>query len=1248
MTTAAPSIRPSTVLVDKEGHPTREMFVLLSYLRQAATNLSSLVVEDQIVNGVTDMAPSENAVFDALALKADVLSLADYLTVVEASGHYQPLAEVLSALSALGNAPGVLANDGTGVLSWMGFGRVRLTADTTYHCVDYPGTGGVGGDTGTGTADDPFVGPQYALDWIEKNIDTAGFGVTLSIDSDIATENARDGFIALFIGNEPVVGGGSLAITFAGGSKITCATSGTGIISNAFKVLSIENADFDGADDSVYFTHIIVDAGEVDLVNPKFGKAGNSDQCLIGFAAILTDSGSATIYGGGNSHATQLSQGSRGSFSNYTITGTPAFATAFVLGEQNASIVFAGTFTGGATGVRYIGRTGAAIVSTNTLPGDADGQLDQTSSYNLVFGLGAVPAGGTTSQVLAKTSDTDFDTEWVDASSGSGTVASVVPGSGIDVDATDPANPVVSVETNLQAWNALATSSKLDSSALDTDGTLAANSDSKVASQKATKTFVAASIAALSTVYQAISTALGQIAGLSPSNDDFLQRKAGAWANRTVAQVKTDLSLSGSNTGDQTTVSGNAGTATALQTGRNIDGQAFDGTAAITVIAPGTHAATSKATPVDADELPIVDSAASNVLKKLTWANLKATLKTYLDTLYQPLASALTSWASVSRASGFDTFAATPTSANLAALLTDESGTGAAVFAGSPALTGTPTAPTAAVDTNTTQLATTAMVLAQAAAATPLGNAATAAVGTSTRFARADHVHPGREVLTGARTYYVGANIPAPTITIASPAVVTSTAHGLSAGDPVVFNVPLNTTAATISAANPAVVTMANTFSAGRPVKFSSTGSLPYGIVPGTTYYVISTGLSGSQFEVSATVGGSAISTAAPTAGFTNGSANITITNANTYYSVGQTTRFATTGGLPTNFATATDYFVVSASSTLITVSATNGGSAIVAGSAGSGTQTALQSGSHFTSTTGALPTGLTEGTTYYVSSASLGANSFQVADTAAHGVAGTDSINTSGSVTGSPIYNAYTGNDTNTGLAQTRAGAFLTLQAAVNAAASVDLTTKNITIQAASGTYTSGVSVVGAWVGSGSVTLTGDTTSPSNVLISTTSANGVLVTAYGRLSLSGFKVQTKTSGLGIAAQNGGVLTIAGAMEYGACVAAQIYAERAGVIIITVSYTVSGAAASHVQVLTFGYVFNVTNTVTIIGNPAFTQFASPSRFGVAEFSANTFIGSVTGARYLIVSNGAVNTFGGGASYLPGNSAGTAISPGWYA
>lgn len=59
----------------------------------------------------------------------------------------------------------------------------------------------------------------------------------------------------------------------------------------------------------------------------------------------------------------------------------------------------------------------------------------------------------------------------------------------------------------------------------------------------------------------------------------------------------------------------------------------------------------------------------------------------------------------------------------------------------SPALTGTPVAPTAAADTNTTQVATTAFVVGQAGSTFPVMNG-TATVGTSLRYARQDHVHP--------------------------------------------------------------------------------------------------------------------------------------------------------------------------------------------------------------------------------------------------------------------------------------------------------------------------------------------------------------------------------------------------------------------------------------------------------------------------------------------------------------------------
>jgi len=55
----------------------------------------------------------------------------------------------------------------------------------------------------------------------------------------------------------------------------------------------------------------------------------------------------------------------------------------------------------------------------------------------------------------------------------------------------------------------------------------------------------------------------------------------------------------------------------------------------------------------------------------------------------------------------------TATSAQILAAVSDETGTGSLVFSDSPALTGTPTAPTATADTNTTQVATTAHVFAE-------------------------------------------------------------------------------------------------------------------------------------------------------------------------------------------------------------------------------------------------------------------------------------------------------------------------------------------------------------------------------------------------------------------------------------------------------------------------------------------------------------------------------------------------------
>lgn len=69
------------------------------------------------------------------------------------------------------------------------------------------------------------------------------------------------------------------------------------------------------------------------------------------------------------------------------------------------------------------------------------------------------------------------------------------------------------------------------------------------------------------------------------------------------------------------------------------------------------------------------------------------------------------------------------------------------------------------------------------------------------------------------------------------------------------------TSAVTITIADPGVVTwVAHGFEVGQPIVFTTTGTLPTGLTPGTVYYVVSTP-SDDTFTVAATVGGAPIET---------------------------------------------------------------------------------------------------------------------------------------------------------------------------------------------------------------------------------------------------------------------------------------------------------------------------------------------------------------------------------------------------
>lgn len=168
------------------------------------------------------------------------------------------------------------------------------------------------------------------------------------------------------------------------------------------------------------------------------------------------------------------------------------------------------------------------------------------------------------------------------------------------------------------------------------------------------------------------------------------------------------VSVSGTNTGDQTSVSGNAGTATALATGRTIgiitgdatsSGSTFDGTAnntnALTLATVNTNTG-SWGTATQVGQFTV---------------NGKGLITAAANVTITPAVTSITGFGT-----GIATFLATPSSANLASAITDETGSGPLVFGTSPTISGaslgSSTATTQAPGDNSTKVATTAYVAA--------------------------------------------------------------------------------------------------------------------------------------------------------------------------------------------------------------------------------------------------------------------------------------------------------------------------------------------------------------------------------------------------------------------------------------------------------------------------------------------------------------------------------------------------------
>lgn len=241
-------------------------------------------------------------------------------------------------------------------------------------------------------------------------------------------------------------------------------------------------------------------------------------------------------------------------------------------------------------------------------------------------------------------------------------------------------------------------------------------------------------------------------------------------------------------------------------------------------------------------------------------------------------------------------------------------------------------------------------------------------------------------------------------------------------------------------------------------------------------------------------------------------------------------------------------------------------------------------------------------------------------------------------------------GSDSNSGLANTSGGAYLTIQKAINTVARLDLSIYDVTIQIATGTYT-GANTLKTLVGAGLVTIQGDDTTPSNVVISTTSATGITGDGIrGRWRVSGIKFQSTTSGIHLSLNGPTTTLLVGKVDFGSAAGGaspHIFVQNGAYLEVDQNYTISGSASYHWDLIN-GTLQVGTVTITLTGTPAFgTTFILATRLAYARINAVTFSGSATGVRYDASANGVIFTNAGGASFVPGNSAGSTSTGGQY-
>lgn len=240
---------------------------------------------------------------------------------------------------------------------------------------------------------------------------------------------------------------------------------------------------------------------------------------------------------------------------------------------------------------------------------------------------------------------------------------------------------------------------------------------------------------------------------------------------------------------------------------------------------------------------------------------------------------------------------------------------------------------------------------------------------------------------------------------------------------------------------------------------------------------------------------------------------------------------------------------------------------------------------------------------------------------------------------------NSTTGSDNNHGL--TSGVPLATLAGGYNLLKSrFDLDNLKITFQVAAGTY-SEISAQGPVRGikdTTSIVFNGDTTTPSNVVISNNVNSLVAAGSGAQFTLQGFKLLNLGGGFCIVSTDPGTNVSVKNLDFPAGAGTtHMYATGYGRITVIGNYNITGATAGsyHMYAVVGGFIdAEGAYTYTITGSPAFDTFAYSRFAALIDHKLANFSGSCTGKRYAVDSHGMIHTQSGNAHYFPGNAEGT--------